>query len=393
MIKTFAFVDLETTGLPELEFYKTKITELSIVACSTEHLMETKSPNIPRVLHKLTLCLNPCKRIDFKSTEITRLHNDLLEHENKFDQNVMTLLESFMGHLQQPICLIAHNGTKFDFPLIKKQYDLLNGTFPETTLCCDSLPIFQRIDELILERQKVMEKQLKLLRDSYILQQWDHMKDAELEINAKIEELMETLDQKLDYFGNDMIFKTLVSRELEMIVKQKQIMSSENTINKILEKSMEQIGEHTDEDGNDNIFKTLVRRELNSMLDIDDNIIKSMQAINETTPPKPTKARNQNPNEKLCDSSTAEHSRKRAISSRRELFSASSSLTTGTRQSPTRRFTLSEIYKRFFNKYPDESHDAESDVICLLKCAVACKRDFIDLAMEHSIDFKDVKKF
>lgn len=59
-IKTLAFFDLETTGLPSFENYKTKITEISIVACSLKHFLETLPESVPRVLHKLSLCCNPC---------------------------------------------------------------------------------------------------------------------------------------------------------------------------------------------------------------------------------------------------------------------------------------------------------------------------------------------
>lgn len=62
-IKTFAFFDLETTGLPELENFKTKITEISIVACSKKHFLETMPKKMPRVLHKLSHCFNPCNLI------------------------------------------------------------------------------------------------------------------------------------------------------------------------------------------------------------------------------------------------------------------------------------------------------------------------------------------
>jgi three prime repair exonuclease 1 len=141
--KTFAFFDLETTGIPELEFFKTKITEISIVACSVEHFL---NENDPRVLHKLTLCFNPFKRIDIKSSDITGLTNELLEFENKFDENAMNLLEKFISQLQQPVCLIAHNGEKFDFPLLQKQFEILKKHIPETLKCCDSLKVLKEID-------------------------------------------------------------------------------------------------------------------------------------------------------------------------------------------------------------------------------------------------------
>ena len=73
-INTFAFFDLETTGLPELEFFKTKITEFSLVACSKNQILSSSKNEIPRVLHKLSFCVNPQKQISLASSEITGNH-------------------------------------------------------------------------------------------------------------------------------------------------------------------------------------------------------------------------------------------------------------------------------------------------------------------------------
>lgn len=73
-INTFAFFDLELTGLPAHEFNKTKITEISIVACRKERLLAVKNGEIPRVNHKLTLCFNPCKTISLEATKISGLY-------------------------------------------------------------------------------------------------------------------------------------------------------------------------------------------------------------------------------------------------------------------------------------------------------------------------------
>lgn len=67
-IYNFAFLDLETTGLPHLENYTTKITELSISIVQSEHL---SSGHFPRVVNKITLCLNPCKSITPTAAEMT----------------------------------------------------------------------------------------------------------------------------------------------------------------------------------------------------------------------------------------------------------------------------------------------------------------------------------
>ncbi|XP_063698373.1 uncharacterized protein LOC134829280 [Culicoides brevitarsis] len=147
-IKSFAFFDIETTGLPSEEGNRTKITEISIVACSVEHFLSTKSPKIPRVLHKLTLCVNPCKRISYKSEEITGLSNDLLEHERKFDKETAETLKNFLSHLQSPCALVAHNGFNFDFPILKRMLELNDANLGDSLLAADSLHVFREIDEL-----------------------------------------------------------------------------------------------------------------------------------------------------------------------------------------------------------------------------------------------------
>lgn len=333
-IKTFAFFDLETTGLPDLEFFKTKITELSVVAVSVEHLLEAK--DAPRVQHKLTLCFNPFKRIDLKATEVTGLDNDLLEHHKKFDKNAMNLLECFLFQLQQPVCLIAHNGNHFDFPLIKKQCEVLDGSFPFSIKCCDSLPVFQQIDDLMAKKLETLRK------ESYSLQEWNDALDDGLVINPELEQLLdsESLNEP------DAIFHNYVKKEIEQIEK--------------------------------------LERENRKPTDVDD--MKLRQVINEQTPDKPTKPANLQPNDQRV-----QEQKKRAMTSKRELFPSTSA--PKTRQWTKGKYTLREIYKRFYHSHPENSHDAESDVVSLLKCAIACKFDFVKIVNENCIEFKDVKRF
>lgn len=139
MIKTFAFLDLETTGLPTQESNLTRITELCIVACSVAHL---KSQS--RVLHKLTLCFNPNRNISKISANITGLDNTLLQDESQFNKNTADLLVAFLLQLQQPVCLVAHNGFNFDYPILKAHLDSVGKSLPDTILCCDSLKIFKQ---------------------------------------------------------------------------------------------------------------------------------------------------------------------------------------------------------------------------------------------------------
>uniref|UniRef100_A0A1B0A892 Exonuclease domain-containing protein n=1 Tax=Glossina pallidipes TaxID=7398 RepID=A0A1B0A892_GLOPL len=164
-IATFAVIDLETNGLPDLQFNKCSITELSIIAFSSkyegkqtekqstavkkgDHLLSSKSvPELPRALHKLNLMVNPLASICPEAEKKTGLNNWMLEHERPFDKSTADLLISFLQRLQQPVCLVAHNGLGFDFPVLRyvmKKLDLQK--FPSSILCVDSWKAFQVID-------------------------------------------------------------------------------------------------------------------------------------------------------------------------------------------------------------------------------------------------------
>lgn len=145
-IATYVFFDLETTGLPRQENNRTKITELSFVAVKRKHLLTIPSnTKIPRVQNKITLCFNPQKMIDFVSTEKTGLSNELLEHEAPFNKNAFYLLNTFLEALTNPICLVAYNGNKFDFPILRNTLEKLNAKFCDDIMCADSFFCFYEL--------------------------------------------------------------------------------------------------------------------------------------------------------------------------------------------------------------------------------------------------------
>lgn len=129
-IKTFLFLDLETTGLPLYEGNRTKITEISMIGVSKEAILNCDTNTTPRVLHKLTLCLNPAKMIHPDTTRITGLDNFMLEYENTLNKNAVETITHFIKHLPQPVCLISHNGLGFDYPLLKKQLLKVSEVIP-----------------------------------------------------------------------------------------------------------------------------------------------------------------------------------------------------------------------------------------------------------------------
>ncbi|XP_055315343.1 three-prime repair exonuclease 1 [Sitodiplosis mosellana] len=144
-IQTFVFFDTEATGLPCYDV--PKITELAMIACSREHLLEAAKNKVPRVISKLLLPFNPCKNIHPDSTEITGLDNFMLDKTKKLDDNTVNLINCFFSQLNAPICLVAHNGDRFDYPLLKRQLKQLSVPFNEHILCVDSLTLFKKIEE------------------------------------------------------------------------------------------------------------------------------------------------------------------------------------------------------------------------------------------------------
>lgn len=44
----------------------------------------------------------------------------MLETAPRFNEHSANLIKDFIEHQPQPVCLIAHNGLKFDVPVLKK---------------------------------------------------------------------------------------------------------------------------------------------------------------------------------------------------------------------------------------------------------------------------------
>ncbi|XP_031635172.1 three prime repair exonuclease 2-like [Contarinia nasturtii] len=109
------FFDIETTGFPN-KTNPPKITEITFIACSKDDLLKTPKGSVPRVLHKLSPIMKPIKGI---VTNLTGLSNELLDHVKPMDNNTITLFGSYFNRLNKPICLVAHNGYYFDYPILK----------------------------------------------------------------------------------------------------------------------------------------------------------------------------------------------------------------------------------------------------------------------------------
>ncbi len=117
-MNSLVFFDLETTGL--LDDSPTKITELFFCSIGRNQFVDcSKSRKVrPRVTNRLNLCINPARKIHPKAAEVSNLDDISLEKQSKFDDDVFNAIFSFLNRLEKPVCLVAHNGMNFDFPIL-----------------------------------------------------------------------------------------------------------------------------------------------------------------------------------------------------------------------------------------------------------------------------------
>ncbi|XP_044540438.1 three-prime repair exonuclease 1 [Gracilinanus agilis] len=156
-METLVFMDLEATGLP---FSQPKVTELCLVAIH-RHALEAPQqtppsvgsspvPPPPRVADKLCLCVAPGKACSAVASSLTGLNTAMLMAHRRapFDSALADLLQAFLRRQRSPVCLVAHNGDRFDFPLLQAELsaaglgtDALSGAF-----CADSIAALRALD-------------------------------------------------------------------------------------------------------------------------------------------------------------------------------------------------------------------------------------------------------
>lgn len=148
--QTFVFLDIETTGLPRDQ---PCMAELCLFAVNRHSLQcpvldRSQPPEPPRILDKLTLCIDPQKPFTPKAEEITGLSNQTLEDNCKLDFNgaVVDAVRAFLDRQASPICLVAHNGLRFDFPLLRTELLRVDADLPADTGCLDTLPALKELD-------------------------------------------------------------------------------------------------------------------------------------------------------------------------------------------------------------------------------------------------------
>lgn len=159
-VKTLVYFDLEATGLKSSG--RPRICEISFVAVNIEDVLQLglklnedrklcENCFLPRIVNKLTLCVYPMAIIVPLVSDLTGLDNYNLSGQSNFTNTTAGLLNSFLSCLPSPVCLVAHNGNAYDFPLLKAELEKLGTELHPATLCVDSLLGFR---ELLQKRGK-----------------------------------------------------------------------------------------------------------------------------------------------------------------------------------------------------------------------------------------------
>lgn len=142
-INTFVFFDIEATGYRN---DRPKITEIAFTGILRKDLLDATDKTLPRIKYKLLIPLNPmkvihpivtqktgklwkdhfivffddsCQWFHFRSPFFTGLDNYLLEYVKPMDANTINLMNCFFEQLNRPVCLVAHFGNEYDYPILR----------------------------------------------------------------------------------------------------------------------------------------------------------------------------------------------------------------------------------------------------------------------------------
>ncbi|XP_045119709.1 uncharacterized protein LOC123509481 [Portunus trituberculatus] len=223
-IQTFVFFDLETTGLAA---GNPRIVELSMLAVSRDHLLAMKDsatpkpsdsskfsssqanghsptsntdiqrknpvPKLPRVIHKYTRLYYPWKVLTPQVEAINGLNNFDLEGLPSFDEASAQALSLFLD-LPKPVTLVAHNGKRYDFPLLMAELNRVGyvDKFPDLQ-CIDSLTAIKDIDGLI-EREDIAN--ITKLAESFNIDDLDDSFMEEEPMPSKRQRSSECVEEK-----------------------------------------------------------------------------------------------------------------------------------------------------------------------------------------------------
>jgi three prime repair exonuclease-1 len=203
-VRTLVFLDLEATGLKSSG--KPRICEISLIAVNIEDMLDMSDTilgqlqcrrnertilqadrMLPRILNKLTLCVYPMATIVPLVSDLTGLDNYNLSGQSMFNKNTGDLINNFLLCLPSPVCLIAHNGNSYDFPLLKSEMEKANTKLSQEILCADS---YIGIKEIISRKLEIDASNDLIEAGAYDEEMLEGISDEDIEkFNASVTEV------------------------------------------------------------------------------------------------------------------------------------------------------------------------------------------------------------
>ncbi|XP_053153774.1 three prime repair exonuclease 2-like [Hemicordylus capensis] len=180
-IETFVFMDLEATGLPPS---RPKIAEMCLFSVN-RHALENPqysnsfpkpTPLFPHLVDKLCIYINPDKPFTPTASSITGLNNEVFANNKKqsFNLHVFHMITAFFSRQHPPICLVAHNGYGYDFPLLKAELSALGISALDEIYCADTIKAMKALDrennqlhQFLYQPSPIGSKKKYGLRDLY----------------------------------------------------------------------------------------------------------------------------------------------------------------------------------------------------------------------------------
>ncbi|XP_070534098.1 three-prime repair exonuclease 1-like isoform X2 [Ptychodera flava] len=175
-MKTFVFVVIETTSLIEDDGSLPDVIELAFLAITRDEIKRKSQMNglKPRVTNSLVLCMSPEKKIKDSTRALHKIDKQDVAAFRSMDKGTCSIIRKFLKRLPKPVCLVAHNGREFQFPILKHEFEKIQGKLPGVKLV-DPLEFFRDIPE-------DPSCSLDALAKKYLgtQQTWNAKKDAKL---------------------------------------------------------------------------------------------------------------------------------------------------------------------------------------------------------------------
>lgn len=377
------------------------------------------------------------------------LYNDALERQNDFSSATVSLVDAFLSHLEQPVCLIAHYGNGFDYPLLKAELKRINQPLSLDIFCVDSIDIFRSLDCLDSVKNLTAFQSGTTETTSIPFQFISDYKTPE---KATIEcpPAVKRKSPELSLTNEVSPKREKTSATASAGVKR--VLNFEDTLKDKTEDSNDKLnqGLQNDKTGKNKNLQIDAKPKLSADVSFKDEILEKMEFpsideeellaaadmaenayLNETKSKEDKNLQSNghsacqhlanNGNDVMSSSgyslrtgggktsiseeSDSSHAHKcKTLTDNTESSTAlipsdrSSNLSTSASSGlslistpPTKKsFKLAEIYKRLFGHEPSETHRAEGDCITLLKCAQGTK-DFVTTVDKHAELFSGIK--